>query len=105
LSNNFLITFLDFSHIPNLSRLPFGGLFSFSGFFEKERGLFIFAGTCGANPHRIRPAISPAPGAIQQQPEPLDGAGRHKIQEMQTVRAMQTHFDRIDMNGKVNATK
>lgn len=49
--------------------------------------------------------ISPAPGAIQQQPEPLDGAGRHKIHGMQAVHAMQTHFDRIDMNGKVNATK
>lgn len=49
--------------------------------------------------------ISPAPGAIQQQPEPLDGAGRHKIQEMQAVHAMQTHFDHIDMNSKTNATK
>ena len=49
--------------------------------------------------------ISPAPGAIQQQPEPLDGAGRHKTQEMQAVHAMQTHFDRIGMNGKTNATK
>lgn len=82
--------------------------FLFSGFFEKERGLFIFAGTCGANPRRIRPAISPAPGAIQQQPEPLDGldsAGRCKIKEMQAVHAMQTHFDRICMNSKTNATK
>jgi len=79
--------------------------FSFSGFFEKERGLFIFAGACGANPRRIRLAISPAPGAIQQQPEPLGSAGRHKIQEMQTVHAIQTYFDRIGMNGKTNATK
>lgn len=41
-------------------------------------GLFEFAGIYGANPRRNRPAISPAPGAIQQQPEPLDSAGQPK---------------------------
>jgi hypothetical protein len=105
LSNNFLITFLDFSHIPNLSRLPFGGLFSFSGFFEKGRKPFGLKSIWGAYRAEMPGRISPAPGAIQQQPEPLDGAGRHKIHGMQAVHAMQTHFDRIDMNGKVNATK
>lgn len=39
-----------------------GAFLYFAGFFEK--GLFIFAGIYGANPRRIRPDISPAPGAF-----------------------------------------
>lgn len=59
----------------------------------------------GLTPAESGRPYPPPPGAIQQQPEPLDGAGRHKIQEMQAVHAMQTHLGRIGMNGKTNATK
>ena len=79
--------------------------FLFPGLFEKGRKPFGLKSIWGAYRAEMPGRISPAPGAIQQQPEPLDGAGRHKIQEMQAVHAMQTHFDRIDMNGKTNATK
>nr|DAG28918.1 MAG TPA: hypothetical protein [Caudoviricetes sp.] len=47
-------------------------LFAFCAIFEMGWELFNFAGIYGANPRWNRLAISPAPGAIQQQPEPLD---------------------------------
>lgn len=83
-------------------------LFTFCAIFEMGWELFNFAGIYGAKPRRSRPAISPAPGAIQQQPEPpdgLDSAGRRKIKEAQAVHARQTYFDRIGANDKTNATK
>lgn len=67
-------------------------------------GLFEFAGIYGANPRRNRPAISPAPGAIQQQPEPLDSAGQPKplknLGLKNTVKIMVNLDFTIDIYGK-----
>lgn len=82
--------------------------FIFAEFLERGGVFFLFSVVEGLIPGSPWPWISPAPGAIQQQPgtpDGLDSAGRHKIQEAQTVHAMQTHFDRISMNEKANATK
>ena len=83
-------------------------LFVFCGIFKRGEGFFLFSVVEGLTPGSPWPWISPAPGAIQQQPgtpDGLDSAGRYKIQEMQVVHTMQTHFDRVGTNDKANATK
>lgn len=83
-------------------------LFVFCGILERGVAFFLISVVEGLITGLARSCIPPAPGAIQQQPgtpDGLDSAGRHKIQEMQAVHAMQTHFDRIGTNDKANATK
>ena len=82
--------------------------FIFAGFFERGWVFFLISVVEGLTPGSPWPCISPAPGAIQQQPEPLGSSRTSRTAQkpgMPAVRVVRTHFDHSELFTISNATK